>query len=287
MKELTNNELIIHTMANWRTTSVFTSTILVLGRRLFSSSVGDKIAISATPRGIMKTVLRNKEIFKISKNGHAIELVSPEKLEQYVAECKLEEDVEATVKQYVTELGEPLAYAFADLEIAKERENYLLAVPIHIEWLLKMAREHIGFNSFDYHMSQTADDLENFTLMPDFYRVVSKYCEANLIPCSTQANESYVVSWGEPEDLEYVELHKIVENDISYIRAIKRKKADHAVYYGNIAFGVQDESFEIKQNEIKEFKKVILNAKVHGIPYKTLKAMIDDLYDVYPDLHED
>lgn len=286
MQPITMKDLIIHTVANWKSSSVLVSVMNVIARYLMDNIAAEKIAFSATPKHIFQAVIDNPELFKVSNTGRSIEFVHADKIDEYVESSVLDSDIKETIKKCVCELREPLAYTFLDMGFAKEREDYLLAVPLHINWLIEMTEKHVGFNSFDYHLATTARELENFTMMVDFYRVVSKYCTANLIPCSNQANESYVVSWGEPEDLKYVELHRITDHDITYFRAIKIQAAAHAVYYGNIAFRVQDKQFEYKQNELTKIKHMIAEAKSCGVPYKNIKGIVDDIYDIYPDLYE-
>ena len=286
MKKITMKQLIIHILANACRESVLISVLLHIARSMMENEPREKIGFSATPPHIFKTVLQNPKLFRVCKRGMSIELCEPALLDKYVQDNEIDDELKAIIQKYVDKFKEPLYHAFIDMHITREHEDFLKAVPVHIDWLVQMVEKHIGFNSNDYHLARNEHDLENFTLMSDFYRLLSRYCEDNLIPCVDNTNESYVVYWGEPDNMKYVVIHKLTEKDVTYYRAIQSGPMQYSVDYCNIAFGVQDEHFDRKQKELANIKQILTDAKSHGIPYKSLKGILDDLYDIYPDLHE-
>ena len=282
MEQTTMKDLIIHCMENMKSSKISTAYLLYIARGVMDSCNLDKIAFSATTEHIFRTVFNNSALFKISFGGDSVELVYPEKLRQYIDESEIDNEVLAAINKYVADFDQPHFPALVCQNFAEERESYILSIIFYIEWVLDMVDKHGEFKSCDYHIAEKSCDLENLTILHDLYRVINIYCEQYLISCNNFETQSYQIVWGSTDDLRAVELNKLEIEGTSVIQAVKCVAGNDAINYLNIAFCQEDRGFRKKKKVLCKVEEVLVDAKSHGLPYKSIKYIIDKIYNIYP-----
>lgn len=277
MKKITMEDVIIHSMHNFGSHRVLVSALLYVSREIFENF---KVGYSATTKHIFETVYDKKNVFKVSKDGRFIELLYPEMLRECIKERVIDDSISNEIAQYIQRINDPSKIQnIEESFFENERAGYLRMISIHINWILNMLEKHGSFNSFDYHLALTSGDLESLTMMKDFYRLVDIYCQGDLVPYENIECKSYVVRYEyDDEEPKYLELQKLVENGIKYIRAIKRENAKNVVEYSDVFLWRHSEGYKERQNKLEKLQKQINEAKKHDVPYQSIRAYLDEIY---------
>lgn len=234
-----------------------------------------------TIQAIVKITLQDFDTFAISKCGEFIELVHPDDIKLYEKRFEILEDDKRQLERYIKIVfEEPLILEMDEIHFKREKIEYIKKNTTYVIWLEEMLMRYVNINSFDYRFAKTEYELARIIMLESLYEIVRRYCEANLIQCFDETYKSYILAIRYGRGLSYIEIMKFEDNGIICYRALRRTYNSNSVVFDDILAKKVDARFEKKQKEIDKIYEFFQEAKEKGIPYVSIKNVLDDTYNL-------
>lgn len=278
MKKVKMKAFIVHFMAEWKDTTVLISCIKdAVNYCLHETDIMLTDDFDSKLSCVLDVIKKERGVFGLREDNHYLTLKYPDKLQKYLEEWSITEEVQTAIKNYVVKAKDPLYYSAIDIGQAMENEEKIKSDKKYIEWICKLLEEIDTISNRDSCLAKDGEGVENLIILVNFFNLVSRYCTKNLISCWQCDNaEGYVIKYRTDIGMKYFKLVKVLSTGL--IKITSCDKVDRAIYFPDIAMDVPTENLKEKKDWLESFTVQLQQACKIDVPYYKIREVLDKAF---------
>lgn len=282
MEKVKMKAFIVHLMAEWKDTTILISCVKdAVNFCLHNTNAMLTDDFDAKLSCVLDVIKKERGIFGLREDNHYLTLKYPDKLQKYLEEWSVTEEIKIAIENYVVKAKDPLYYSTIDIGQAMENEEKIKEDKKYIEWICKLLEERDNVSNRDTCFVKDGEGVANLIMLVNFFNIVSKYCAKNMISCwPCGEDECYVIKYRTFDGMKYFKLIKVATTGLIKVIACEKidKSVDRAIYFPDIAMDVSTENLKEKNKWLENFTVQLQQACKIDVPYYKIREALDKAF---------